>query len=111
MRLWRCGLGGKASGAKAFGNCKSSHDGLERMLVHIGDSGRRLTWEPVYIPKLGRGCMGVEQIIDADRGTPALRKCIVSVKIPFAEALAVNLAERGCGWGVRARSAEIVLCG
>jgi hypothetical protein len=111
VRLWRCGLSGSASGAKVFGDCNPCHDGLERMLVYIGDSGRRLTRQPVHIPKLGRGCMGVEQIIDADRGTPAPRKCIVSVKIPFAEALAVNLAERGCSWGVRARSAEIVLCG
>src|SRR5271168_13945 len=74
--------------------------------------GADLGVQPIDIPKLGRGSVGVEQIVDAKRGAPAQRECTVRVEVQFSEALAADLT--GGRRGVRARSRhawEIFNCG
>jgi len=60
---------------------------VERMLVDIGDSGRRLSWEPIDVPKHGELGMSVEQIVDAQRGAPTGYDGIVDVEIPLPNPL------------------------
>src|SRR5271163_4958020 len=69
-----------ASGSELLGDRETRHDGLERMFVDIGSPVRvstNLVLQPIDIPELGRGCVGVEQIVDAERSAPARREGIV----------------------------------
>ncbi len=72
------------------------------MFVDIGDTGSRLSLQPTDIPELSRVCMGVENIIDAERGAPARRQRVIHVEVHLPEALAVDLGKRGFGRGVGA---------
>lgn len=40
--------------------------------------------QPIDIPKLSRSCMGVEKIVDSERGAPAPKKSVVSVEVGVA---------------------------
>src|SRR5271168_470917 len=63
-----------ASGSELFGDRKTRHEGLDRMFVDIRSTvrvGADLVLQPIDIPELGRCCVGVEQIVDAERGAPA----------------------------------------
>ena len=51
---------------KFFRDCKSRHDGLERMFVDIGDADWRLSLQPIDIPKLSGGSMFVKKVIDTE---------------------------------------------
>src|SRR5271155_3565301 len=56
------------SGPELFGYREACHEGLERMFVDICPPVRvaaDLGLQPIDIPELGRGRVGVEQIVDA----------------------------------------------
>ena len=67
------------------------------MFVHIGDAGRRLSLQPIHVPKLSRVCVDVEKIINAKRGAQTSRKGIIDVEVRLGEPFAVDLAERARG--------------
>jgi len=57
------------------------------MFVNIGAPlriGIDLVLEAIDVPKLSRSCMGVEKIVDSERGAPAPKKSVVSVEVGVA---------------------------
>src|SRR5271163_3323006 len=90
------------------------HQRLERMLVDIGAPvriGSNLGLQPVYVPELGRRCVSVEQIVNAEGGNNALRESIMKVEIQLSVALPIDLTERGRGIGAGGRHVREVMYG
>src|ERR1700735_2272802 len=90
---------------------KSRHEGLERMNVNAGDTGGRLAGQAVDIPKFSCVRVGVEKIIDAERGAPPFRERVASIEVPFPKSLAIDLTQRHGRRGIGASRSEIVLRG
>jgi len=66
-----------ASEPELSGYREARHEGLEGMLVDICPPVRvaaDLGMQPIDIPELGRGRVGIEQIVDAQSGAPARRE-------------------------------------
>ena len=90
------------------------HQGLERMLVDIGAPvwiGGNLGLQPVYVPELGRGCVSVEQIVNAERADKASRESLMKVEIQLSVALPIDLTERRRGIGAGCRHIREVMHG
>ncbi len=84
------------------------------MFMDIGAAvrvGADLGLQPIDIPEFGRRRMGVEQIVDAERGAPARRESIVRIEIQLPEALAVDLTESGRRIGAGGRHAREIMHG
>ena len=73
--------------------------------MDVRDSDCRFPRQAIDVPELGRVGMGVEQIVDAERSAPALRKGVMRVEVPFAEPLAVDLTLRGESGPIRVLAA------
>ena len=85
------------SGPELFGNSKARHDGFERMFMDIGPTvrvGADLVLQSIDIPEFGRGRVGIEEIVDAERDAPARWQRTMNVEVQLAEALPIDLPER-----------------
>ena len=58
--------------------------------------------EAVDIPELGRGCVRVEQVVEADRKNPVPREGVMNVQVDLPVSLAVDLSRRG--WAALTRN-------